>query len=47
MMADNKNKKNSGGSKGKSPGSSNDQLGENAGEGRMMKSQTPKNKKKS
>ncbi|HEX3025895.1 MAG TPA: hypothetical protein VHR42_01520 [Clostridia bacterium] len=39
--------KNSQKSKGQNPGYSNDQLGENSGEGRMMKDQEKKEKKKS
>lgn len=45
-MSHKQNKKTSA-SKGQDPGYSNDQLGENAGEGRLMKEQPKKRNKKS
>ena len=45
-MPNDKNKKSSK-NKGQNPDYSNDQLGENAGEGRLMKDQGSKDKKKS
>lgn len=44
-MPNKQNKKSS--SKGQNPSYSNDQLGENAGEGRFMKEQSKKRNKKS
>lgn len=46
-MPNDKNKKDVNKQKGQDPGYSNDQLGENAGEGRLMKEQEKKEKKKS
>lgn len=45
-MSHNKNKNNGSGAKD-AVSASNDQLGENAGEGRLMREQTKKDKKKS
>jgi hypothetical protein len=46
-MPKDKNKKNDSRQKGQNPGYSDDQLGENAVEGRLMKEQEKKEKKKS
>jgi hypothetical protein len=46
-MPSDKNQKSNGKQTSQNPGRSNDQLGENAGEGRIMKDQEKKEKKKS
>lgn len=46
-MPNKQNKKSSGMSKGQNPSYSNDQLGENAGEGRLMKDHEKKERRKS